>query len=58
MPIRRAGRFTVADADELRAWLGRESHMAAPARILTDKTDVTEALKESIAASRRVRKKG
>src|SRR5260370_29596140 len=52
MPVRREGRFTVADADELRAWLGREAHMAGPAQILTDKADVAGALKESIAAAR------
>ena len=56
--MRREGRFTVADPNELSAWLGREAHMPGPAEILTDQTDVAEALKESIAASRRVRKKG
>ena len=58
MPVRREGRFTVGDPKELSGWLGREAHMAGPAKILTDKTDVAEALKESIAARRRVRKKG
>ncbi|HLW52949.1 MAG TPA: hypothetical protein VKW06_08900 [Candidatus Angelobacter sp.] len=53
MPVRREGRFTVADPDELRAWLGRESHMPAPAEILTNKADVAGALKESIALTRR-----
>lgn len=52
MPVRREGRFTVADADELRAWLGRESHMSAPAEILSDEADVASALKQSIAAVR------
>ena len=27
MPVRHEGRYTVADADELRAWLGREAAM-------------------------------
>jgi hypothetical protein len=58
MPVRREGRFTVADPKELTAWLGREAHMPGPAKILTDQTDVVEALKESLAASRRVHKKG
>jgi hypothetical protein len=58
MPVRREGRFTVADPTELSAWLGREANMPGPAKILTNKTDVAEALKESIAASRRLRKKG
>jgi hypothetical protein len=53
MPVRREGRSTVAGPDELRAWLGRESHMAAPAQLLTDETDVASALKQSIAASKR-----
>lgn len=57
MPVRRQGRFTVANGDELRAWLGHESHMSAPAQILTDESDVAGALKESIAATRRSRKK-
>lgn len=57
MPVRRQGRFTVAKADELRAWLGRESHMRAPALILTDESDVAGALKESIAATRRSTRK-
>lgn len=57
MPVRHQGRFTVANADELRAWLGRESHMSAPAQILTDESDVAGALKQSIAATRRSAKK-
>ena len=58
MPIRREGRFTVAGPDELRAWLGRESHMSGPAEILTDKADVAGALKESLAALRRGKRRG
>jgi len=57
MPVRREGRFAIANADELRAWLGRESHISAPAQILTDESDVAGALKESIAAARRSVKK-
>ncbi len=53
MPVRREERFTVADVDEIRKWLGRESHMAAPAHISTPDTDVAAALKESIAAVKR-----
>jgi hypothetical protein len=56
MPVRREGRLTVADRDELKAWLGRESHMAAPANIITDQSDVASALKKSIAAVRPPRK--
>jgi len=57
MPVRREGRFTVADPQELRSWLGRESHMPGPAQVMTDESDVADALKDSIAAMRRARKK-
>jgi len=56
MPVRREGRFTTANPDELKAWLGRESHMAAPANIITDQSDVASALKKSIAVVRPARK--
>jgi NAD(P)-dependent dehydrogenase (short-subunit alcohol dehydrogenase family) len=52
MPVKREGRFTVADADEIRSWLGREAHMPAPAHVLTANADVSAALKESISAVR------
>src|ERR1051326_7533973 len=55
MPIRREGRFTVANADDIPHWLGRESHMPAPPRIVTSDADVAAALKESIAVLRRKR---
>ena len=29
MPVKRQGRFTVADATEIRQWLSREAHMPA-----------------------------
>ena len=57
MPVRREGRFTVADPTELSDWLGRESHMPGPAQVMTGKADVAGALKESIAATRRVGKR-
>jgi hypothetical protein len=53
MPVRREARKILANADELRAWLGRESHMSAPAQILTDESDVANALKQSIAAMKK-----
>jgi phage terminase Nu1 subunit (DNA packaging protein) len=53
MPVRREGRFTVADRDEVSAWLGRESHMPKPAHVMTEDADVAAALKESIAAARK-----
>jgi hypothetical protein len=53
MPIRREGRFTVADRDAVSAWLGRESHMPKPAHVMTEDADMAAALKESIAAVRK-----
>lgn len=57
MPVRREGRSKVAEEGEIRAWLGRESHMPAPAQVLTGKADLSGALRESIAAARNKRKK-
>jgi len=53
MPVRREGRYTVADPDELRAWLGREAKMPQPAVIATNTADLTTGLKQSIAAARK-----
>ena len=53
MPVRREGRFTVADREDVSAWLGRESHMPKPAHVMTKDADVAAALKESIAAARK-----
>lgn len=53
MPVHREGRFTVADADELRRWLGRESEMPAPAHIAVNSADLATGLRESISAVRR-----
>jgi phage terminase Nu1 subunit (DNA packaging protein) len=57
MPVRREGRFTVADRAELQEWLGRESGMPNPAHVMTGDADISAALKESIAVARRTRKK-
>lgn len=56
MPVKREGRFTVADPAELQAWLGRESHMAKPAHVMTKGADIAAALKESLAAAKREKK--
>jgi len=53
MPVRREGRFTVADRNAISAWLGRESHMPKPAHVMTGEADMAAALKESIAAARK-----
>lgn len=53
MPVRREGRFTVADRDAVSAWLGRESHMPKPAHVMTKDADMAAALKESIEAARK-----
>lgn len=49
MPVRREGRFTVADPAEVEAWLGKQSNMPKPAHILTDDADIAAALKDSIS---------
>jgi hypothetical protein len=56
MPVKREGRSTVAEAEELRAWVGREAHMPAAAHIVTPETDISAALKASITATRRQQK--
>jgi hypothetical protein len=53
MPVRREGRFTVADREGVSAWLGRESHMPKPAHVMTEDADMAAALKESIEAARK-----
>jgi phage terminase Nu1 subunit (DNA packaging protein) len=53
MPVKREGRFTVADPAEVKAWLGQQSHMPKPAHILTNDADITAALKESISVVKR-----
>jgi hypothetical protein len=56
MPVKRQGRFTVADATEIRQWLGREAHMPGAAHVLTNDADISAALKESISALRHNRR--
>jgi hypothetical protein len=53
MPVKREGRFTIADPAEVQAWLGRQSNMPKPAHILTNDTDIAAALKESISVVKR-----
>ena len=53
MPVRREGRFTIAEPDELRAWIGREADMPAPALIATNTADLSAGLKQSIAAAKK-----
>jgi hypothetical protein len=53
MPVKREGRFTVADIAEVQAWLGKQSHMPGPAHILTNETDIGAALEDSISAMKR-----
>jgi hypothetical protein len=54
MPVRKEGRFIVADVEGLRSWLGEQAHMPAPAHVVTDTgDDISAALKESISALRR-----
>lgn len=53
MPVRREGRFTVAEREAISAWLGRESHMPKAAHVMTGEADLAAALKDSIAAARK-----
>jgi phage terminase Nu1 subunit (DNA packaging protein) len=53
MPVKREGRTTVVEIAELNTWLGKESHMAKPAHVMTGDADIAAALKESIAVARR-----
>ena len=55
MPVRREGRFVVAERDQVNAWLGRESHMPRPAHVMTKDSDMAAALKESIAVANKRR---
>ncbi len=57
MPVRREGRYTVADPEDVRTWLGKEAHMSAPAVVATNDADIGEALKQSISAIRKEKKK-
>ena len=52
LPVRREGRFTVADPSEVEAWLGKKSHMPKPTHIVTNQTDIAAALKDSLAVAR------
>jgi len=56
MPVRREGRFTVSNADEIHEWFGREDHMPGAADVVTDTgDDISAALKESISTLRRTK---
>lgn len=57
MPVRREGRYVVADPEELRAWLGREAKMPQPALIATNTADLAQGLRQSIAITRKERSK-
>ena len=57
MPVHREGRFTVAEREAVSAWLGRESHMPKPAHVMTADADMAAALKESIEAARKQKKR-
>jgi hypothetical protein len=58
MPVKRQGRYMVADTGELRQWLGKEAYMPSAAHVVTDTgDDISAALKESISALRRHKRK-
>jgi hypothetical protein len=47
----------VADRAELEQWIGRQSAVPKAAHVLTGDADIAAALKDSIAAVRRSRRK-
>jgi phage terminase Nu1 subunit (DNA packaging protein) len=53
MPVKREGRFAIANPEEVQAWLGQQSHMPKAAHILTDDADIAAALKDSISVVKR-----
>jgi hypothetical protein len=58
MPVRREGRYTVADPEDISRWLGREAHMSGPAIVASKDADISAALKQSISAVRKEKRKG
>jgi hypothetical protein len=51
MPVSRQGRSVVTSAEQLNAWLGRES--GKPVHIITPEADLTAELKRGLSAVRR-----
>ncbi len=51
MPVRREGRYVVAECDDLTRWLGREEHLGTPAHIASEKTDLIADLRQSLKTS-------
>jgi hypothetical protein len=47
MPLRRQGRFVTTTAEELNAWLGKES--GKPVHVATENTDLTAELKRGLS---------
>lgn len=47
MPVRRQGRYVETTADELNAWLGKES--GKPVHVATEDTDLTAELKRGLS---------
>ena len=57
MSVRREGRHTAAEPQEISRWLGREAHMAGDAIVATNEADIAAALKDSISAVRSKKRK-
>ena len=47
IPVHREGRFVVATAEDLNAWLGKES--GKPVHVATENTDLAAELKRGLA---------
>ncbi len=57
MPVKRERRYTVTEPQEISRWIGKEAHMAGPAYVATNDTDISAALKQSITAARQDKRK-
>lgn len=55
MPVRRQGRYIVAEPEQLSGWLGREAHLAAPAHIASSEGDLLTDLKQSLKSRKHSR---
>lgn len=54
MPVRRQGQFVTTTADELNAWLAKES--GKPVHVASEDTDLTAELKRGLSYMRREKK--
>lgn len=57
MPVKREGRYIVADREELSRWLGRESGTSQSVHVAaTGERDLSEELRRGLTEARRTRR--